>query len=168
MPYDVGRYTFNTSKTTVLDSYGSFTSSDGLQFNSSDYGRGPHRRLVIDPDGNLRLYSFNEEHKMWEVSWQAFSQPCDVNGLCGDNGICTYDPVHGRTCYCLQGFKVKNPNDWTEGCEPEFNPTDLNRNESTVLQLFPNLGFFGYQTKFFIDSSLADCLNKCMALREDC
>jgi hypothetical protein len=35
----------------------------------------------MDHDGNLRVYSFNEKMKTWEVTWQVSLQPCEVHGL---------------------------------------------------------------------------------------
>lgn len=53
---DNGRTTDNISRTAVLDEFGGFRSSDQFNFNASDYGKGPKRRLIMDVDGNLRLY----------------------------------------------------------------------------------------------------------------
>ncbi|XP_061343792.1 putative receptor protein kinase ZmPK1 [Gastrolobium bilobum] len=170
LPVDAQRSTYNVTKIAVLDSFGHFTSSDGFQIFSTDYGMKLYRRLTMDADGNLRLYSFNENHKMWEVSWQAISQPCTVHGLCGANSMCTYDPVYGRTCYCLQGFKVKNPNDWTLGCEPEFNPADLscNRSESLGFLHILNTELYGYDWNVTAVSSLKECQNLCLELCDNC
>ncbi|XP_027356531.1 putative receptor protein kinase ZmPK1 [Abrus precatorius] len=170
LPIDNGRSTYNVSKTAVLDSFGQFSSSDGFTIRSADYPRIVHRRLKMDPDGNLRVYSFNEEHEIWEVSWQVISQPCTVHGICGANSLCTYHPVLGRTCYCLQGFKVKDPNDWTQGCEPEFSPSyfSCNRKESMDFLHLKTTELFGYDFNVTAVTSLKECQNLCLELCDKC
>lgn len=97
---EAGRSAFNASRVAGFDSYGSFTSSDGLQFKVSNLGIGPLRRLTLDSDGNLRMYNLRE-NGYWEVSWQAFVSQCNVFGLCGPHSLCKYVPKFGRECICL-------------------------------------------------------------------
>lgn len=125
---------------------------------------------MMDPDGNLRLYTFNEETKIWDVSWQAINQPCTIHGVCGANSMCTSDAVSGRTCYCLQGFKVKDPNDWTQGCEPEFKPSDIvcNNTDSAGFLHLSSMEFYGYDIGIYPVSSLKECQNICLGLCDDC
>uniref|UniRef100_A0A2N9GKG8 Bulb-type lectin domain-containing protein n=1 Tax=Fagus sylvatica TaxID=28930 RepID=A0A2N9GKG8_FAGSY len=94
-------------------------------------------RLTLDTDGNLRLYSLQEMNEVWEwfVTWQAFSDPCRIHGICGLNGVCSYDHVFGRKCSCLQGFKMKDQTDWSYGCEPEFSVSCNNTDKSSFVQL---------------------------------
>ena len=66
---------------------------------------------------------------------KAFSDPCKIHGICGLNGVCSYDHVSGRKCSCLQGFKMKDHTDWSYGCEPEFSVACNNINESSFIQL---------------------------------
>ncbi|KAB1227256.1 putative receptor protein kinase ZmPK1 [Morella rubra] len=130
-PGQDGRSRSNTSRTAGLNASGYFWSSDNFQFHAADFGVLSQRRLTLDPDGNLRLYSLQEMEEGWErvVTRQAFSEPCMVHGLCGPNSLCSYDNPNslcsydnasGRRCSCLQGFKIKDPTDWSQGCEPEF------------------------------------------------
>ncbi|MED6109037.1 hypothetical protein PIB30_029886 [Stylosanthes scabra] len=171
-PSTNGRSTFNISRIALLDSLGSFLSSDGFQFNSTDYLARLHRRLVMDPDGNARLYSFNENRKIWEVTWLAISASCSVHGLCGANSLCAYHPVNGRTCYCMQGFKVKDPNDWTQGCVPEFHEENLTcsskKNVSVDYVTLPTTEFYGYESRVYNVASLIECQNICTQLCDDC
>ncbi|OIW14895.1 hypothetical protein TanjilG_30614 [Lupinus angustifolius] len=166
---DVGRLAYNISKTAVLDVNGKFTSSDGFQFISSDYQTRVYRRLLMDPDGNLRLYSFNEESRTWDVTWQAINQPCTVHGICGANSMCTHDAT-GRSCYCLEGFKVKDPNDWTQGCEPEFSSSDIvcNNSESASFVHLPHTEFYGYDVGVYRVTSLKECVGICLSLCDNC
>ncbi|KAI4316663.1 hypothetical protein L6164_024620 [Bauhinia variegata] len=170
-PIELQRSTYNISKTAVLDPYGQFNSSDEFSFSSTDYGERIYRRLLVDPDGNIRLYSFNGGTKTWEVSWQAISDPCTVHGICGPNSMCTYHHALGRTCYCLQGHKIKNPNDWTQGCVPEFAIADTTNNHSTDQLRFLQLSsfeFYGYDIGIYRLLNLSECLHMCLEAGDNC
>ncbi|XP_035546532.1 putative receptor protein kinase ZmPK1 [Juglans regia] len=80
--WDAGRSTYNSSRIAVLDTFGNFSSSDDFTFMAADYGPNLHRRLRIDYDGNVRLYSWDKEAQTWFVSWQAIQKPCKIY----DNG----------------------------------------------------------------------------------
>lgn len=87
-----GRTNYNSSRIAVLDDMGSFSSSDRLQFSATDMGFGVKRRLTIDYDGNVRLYSLDNLSGLWVITWQALAEQCKVHGICGRNGICGYTP----------------------------------------------------------------------------
>jgi len=101
---------------------------------SADDGVGYQRRLKIDFNGNLRLYSQEDGRDTWVVSWQALSRPCRIQGTCRPNSYCSYVPDLGRKCSCLPGFKIKDHTDWSLGCEPDFN-LYCGENETGFLQL---------------------------------
>ncbi|PQM35380.1 hypothetical protein Pyn_31930 [Prunus yedoensis var. nudiflora] len=89
--FDFGRKPYNSSRVAILDGVREFISSDGLVFNASDYGFGPKRRLTLDYDGMLRLYSLDESTGLWEVSWLPDAVGvCLVHGSCGEYSLCTY------------------------------------------------------------------------------
>ncbi|KAF3775447.1 G-type lectin S-receptor-like serine/threonine-protein kinase [Nymphaea thermarum] len=151
----------NSSRYAILDDMGRFTSSDRLKFSASDFGLGVKRRLTMDIDGILRLYSLNHTIKDWEVSWMPVLERCRVHGLCGENGICVYRP--SPTCTCPHGFEIKVPTDWTQGCKPEFNIV-CNRTEVKFIKL-PHTDFYGYdlnnQTKVSFEACQNICKNDC-------
>ncbi|TQE10714.1 hypothetical protein C1H46_003617 [Malus baccata] len=157
-----GRSTDNSSRTAVLDSLGNFTSSDSFTLMAADYGAGLQRRLTVDSDGNVRLYSREKPGDKWSVSAQVFSDPCKIHGVCGVNSVCSYDPFHGRKCSCIPGYKMKNHTDWYYGCEPQFNYT-CNKGESTFFKL-SKLEFFGYDYGYFENYTYTDCENLCLKL----
>jgi hypothetical protein len=74
------RNSFNSTTIGVLDSCGHFLGSDNLRFTASDSGPGIVRRLTLDYDDNLRLYSM-DNNGTWMVSWMAYSWLCYVCGL---------------------------------------------------------------------------------------
>ncbi|KAI3447720.1 hypothetical protein Pfo_004385 [Paulownia fortunei] len=138
--YRNGRTNYNSSRIAVLDDMGRFLSSDQLQFNASDMGYGIRRRLTMDYDGNLRVYSLINSTGLWDITWQALEQPCSVLGVCGRNAICVYTPE--PKCTCPPGFEVNNPSDWNVGCKATFNQTLLNSRNVNFLEI-PHTDFYG-------------------------
>ncbi|THG05249.1 putative receptor protein kinase ZmPK1 [Camellia sinensis] len=84
-----GRTPCNSSRVAFFNERGRFRSSDHLKFNASNFGVGPKRRLTLDYDGILRLYSLDGATGLWEVTWQPGGvDVCKVQGLCGPYGFC--------------------------------------------------------------------------------
>ncbi|KAH7850269.1 hypothetical protein Vadar_030099 [Vaccinium darrowii] len=106
--WEAGRTSYYTKRSkAAFNSSGYFRSSDDLAFKALDYGVVEvWRRLKMDVDGNVRMYSLDEKSMIWSVSWQAIQQPCKIHGVCGPNTICNYDfpgENAGRRCSCLPG-----------------------------------------------------------------
>ncbi|KAI4346100.1 hypothetical protein L6164_013182 [Bauhinia variegata] len=59
--WDAGRSTYNGSRVAVLDALGYFVSSHNYNFRTSDYGLVLQRRLTLDSDRNLRVYSREQD-----------------------------------------------------------------------------------------------------------
>jgi hypothetical protein len=140
----------------VLDSFGSFLSSDGYNVKASDYGEGPKRRLTLDFDGNLRLYSLVEETGIWNIVWIAIPDQCAVHGFCGINGLCIYTPV--PSCTCPPGFHRNDSTDWFQGCERN---EELNAS-STKLVYLPHTDYYGYDLNYQAEITFEDCKSWCM------
>uniref|UniRef100_A0A5B7ACC2 Receptor-like serine/threonine-protein kinase n=1 Tax=Davidia involucrata TaxID=16924 RepID=A0A5B7ACC2_DAVIN len=157
--YQNGRTNYNSSRIAVLDDMGRFLSSDRLQFNASDMGFGIRRRLTVDYDGNLRLYSLNDSTRLWNISWEALTQQCNVHGLCGRNGICVYTPE--PKCSCPPGYEVSNASDWNEGCKPMFNRTCPNSQPVKFVQL-PHTDFYGFDLNYSKLISIEACRDICL------
>ncbi|GAB2226697.1 hypothetical protein Drorol1_Dr00022516 [Drosera rotundifolia] len=89
-----------------LDANGMVTLQQGHYIYSSDYGPGLLRRLKLENQGNLNLYSYNQKKGRWVVVWQAVQAVCWIHGLCSPNEICYNDGSNDNfTCIC--------PYDWT-------------------------------------------------------
>uniref|UniRef100_J3MBK7 non-specific serine/threonine protein kinase n=2 Tax=Oryza brachyantha TaxID=4533 RepID=J3MBK7_ORYBR len=171
-PWLNGRTTYNNSLYGVLDQKGHFAASDLFQFDASDLGDHVMRRLTLDYDGNLRLYSLNETIGSWSVSWMAFSRVCQMHGVCGINSVCNYLPkLH---CSCLQGFEVIEPSDWSKGCKRKADITAIsekgNRHNTnnTINQNFSfrkstGTDYWGYDLAYKASVPFSECRNICLA-----
>ncbi|KAJ4770199.1 Serine/threonine-protein kinase [Rhynchospora pubera] len=155
-----GTLPFLTTKCAVLDQNGIFLSSDGLTFKASDLGKGIWRRLTLDPDGNLRLYSLSEEDGTWSVSWMALTNPCDIHGFCGMNGLCVYAPT--PTCTCPPGYQMSDPSNWSKGCRStfQFDLSNTSLNQAWFWPL-PGSGYWGSPIRVDNSSSLENCKDLC-------
>jgi hypothetical protein len=165
--YGNNRNRYNNTRYGGLDDKGNFFSSDFANQRAlvaSDQGRGINRRLTLDPDGNLRLYSLNSSDGRWLVSWIAMSQPCNIHGFCGPNGICHYLPA--PTCLCPPGYAMSNPGNWSQGCKPLV---DINCAVEQVQPVkflaLPGIDFWGSDQMHADQISLQACKNIC---RSDC
>ncbi|KAF2286775.1 hypothetical protein GH714_030267 [Hevea brasiliensis] len=158
------RFPYNSSRLACLDTLGKFTSSDNFSFVSADYGVRLQRRLTIDFDGNLRLYSRKKDNNAtWVVSWQALSQSCEIHGACGPYSICSHNPISGRRCSCLPGYQVKNVNDWSSGCEPKFSISCDNDTDQARFIRLPRVEFYGYDYKVYPGYTLDMCRKLCLS-----
>ncbi|KAL4649556.1 hypothetical protein ACB092_01G022000 [Castanea dentata] len=150
--------------TLVFDSLGNLSSSDDFTIISADYGAMLHRRLTLDYDGNIRLYSWEEERQSWVVSWQAIQRPCIIAGACGANSFCSYVIGYGRKCSCPPGYKMKNRSDWADGCELEVE-LSCKENESEFLML-SHVDFYSYYGNDFgnfLNYTFDQCRDLCLA-----
>ncbi|GLJ05006.1 hypothetical protein SUGI_0009280 [Cryptomeria japonica] len=160
--FGLGRTTYNITRLASLDRLGGFKSSDKFNFKASDYGEGPLRRLTLDIDGNLRLYSLDSQNLTWEITWIALTKQCDVHGLCGFNGLCKYAPE--PKCVCPPGFEMEDSTDWFKGCRLIHNLT-CTQNSAQFLRL-PYTDFYGYDwSGHGYGLSLQECRKICM---DDC
>ncbi|GAY49773.1 hypothetical protein CUMW_121640, partial [Citrus unshiu] len=92
------------------DNIGSFSSSYEFKFSAIGMGFRIKRRLTMDYDRNLRLYSLKEVTRLWMISWQAGMQPSKVHGVCGKYGI-LYTTV--LKCSCPSAYKATELVDWS-------------------------------------------------------
>ncbi|KAK2965416.1 hypothetical protein RJ640_006935 [Escallonia rubra] len=158
--WEAHRNSYNNSRIAFFDSFGYFNSSDELQFWTSDWGTRRLRRLTVDPDGNIRMYSLDHGNKTWQVTWQAISKPCKIHGACGANSLCTYAPESGRRCSCAPGYTIKNRTDWSHGCVPNFKSCEKG-DQYDFIELRQS-EFYGYDIGLFRNYSLQQCKEECL------
>ncbi|KAK1267231.1 putative receptor protein kinase ZmPK1 [Acorus gramineus] len=156
-----GRSTYNNSCNAVLDESGGFLSSDLFHFFASDRGFGPKRRLTLDYDGNLRLYSLDVTTRTWSVTWQAIVETCKIHGACGPNTLCNEFPK-GRMCSCPPGFVAIDPFDMLKGCNQTFTVScPATRNNTKFLKL-TQVDFYGYDLNYTKRTSRRQCKHACL------
>ncbi|XP_076923773.1 putative receptor protein kinase ZmPK1 [Bidens hawaiensis] len=158
LPWQAGRNPYTTRIFAMLDSKGRFTSTDDYNFNTSDNGKILQRRLTLDVDGNIRVYTLNK--RGWSVSWQALSTTCAIHGICGPNSLCTYIPESGRTCACMHGYKAKNKSDSSLGCEPTFEFSKPPEHYDFIK--IPFVEFYGFDSQRLYRSTLNECQKSCL------
>lgn len=104
----------------VLDSNGRVTLGNGNSLFTMDFGPKWLRRLTMDNDGNLKIYSFdrNISETEWTIVWKSTHEQCTVHGTCGPNAICMSDASNSSIyCTCPPGFKpVEGGQIEVEGC----------------------------------------------------
>ena len=127
---------------------------------SADYGVVLQRRLTLDKDGNVRLYSWKEEGQTWVVSWQVIQKPCTIDGAYGVNSVCSYVIGSGRKCSCPPRYKMKNRIDWADGCEAEVDLT-CEQNESGFVML-SHVDFNRYDFTIFNNYTFNECRDLCL------
>ncbi|TQD94486.1 hypothetical protein C1H46_019907 [Malus baccata] len=154
-----GRTNYNSSRVAVLDELGNFLSSDELQFTASDAGSSAKRRLTMDYDGNLRLYSLESTTGLWVVTWEAMTELCKVHGICGRNGICINTPQ--PKCSCAPGYEVADTSDWKEGCKPMFNRSYLRSQQVKFVQI-EQVDFYGFDLNYSERTTFENCTNLCL------
>lgn len=148
-----------------MDSFGSFTSSDSFVFTTSDYGTLLQRRLTLDHDGNVRVYSRKGEEQSWFVSGQFRQQPCFIHGVCGPNSTCSNDPLTGRKCSCLPGYVWINDQDGSQGCKPNFELSCSNKSrDASQFLALDHVDFYGYDYGFYVNKTYKECEELCVDL----
>lgn len=171
--YENNRNLYNSTRMGSLDDSGEFFASDFASHQplvASDNGLGIKRRLTLDPDGNLRMYSLSSSNgsdtdsdsTTWTVSWVAVSQPCMIHGLCGPYGICHYSPA--PTCSCPPGYAMRNPGNWTQGCKLIVDTIGCGKGEEDVqFLLLPDTDFWGSDQRRIGKVSLETCRKACLS-----
>ncbi|CAL4911041.1 unnamed protein product [Urochloa decumbens] len=151
------RKIYNFTREAALDALGQFLSSDAAGFAAADLGAGVRRRLTLDADGDLRLYSLDAATGDWAVAWAAFGNPCIIHGVCGANAVCLYAPA--PACVCAPGHERADAGDWTKGCRPLFRH-DCSRPAKLVA--LPHTDFWGYDLNDGEIMPFDKCKQRCM------
>jgi hypothetical protein len=155
------RKIYNFTRQAGFDSSGHFLASDNATFDAADLGAaGVMRRLTLDTDGNLRMYSLDARGNTWSVSWMAFPNPCIIHGVCGANAVCLYTP--SPSCVCAPGHDRADRSDWSRGCRPTFgNSTAVARDQVKFVEL-PHTDFWGFDLNNSEFLSLDACQAQCV------
>lgn len=79
-----------------------------------------YHRATISDHGNFQQWVHNKrDGNGWAVVWEAITEPCTANTICGVFGFCTSDNNKEVTCECLRGYSPVDPNSPSKGCYPD-------------------------------------------------
>lgn len=117
-----------------------------------------NRRITLDIDGNLRMYSWDTAVSQWIRVWLALDNVCtDVKGLCGSYGICIYNPE--PSCICPPGFSIQPGSTvLSRGCVAN---APLINCSSTQYVMLDSTDFPSYDYADFLQVSETDCKQRC-------
>ncbi|XP_022939164.1 G-type lectin S-receptor-like serine/threonine-protein kinase At5g24080 [Cucurbita moschata] len=88
----------------------------------SDFNSTRLRKLVVDDDGNLKIFSFSPNLRRWGVVWQAHIELCEIFHTCGPNSICMSTGSYNSTyCVCAPGFIPDPRGGARQGCHRKLN-----------------------------------------------
>ncbi|CAN6288629.1 unnamed protein product [Urochloa humidicola] len=146
---------------------GKLVLSGSSQLIASDQGATKRiRRLTLDNDGNLRLYSLIPRTRRWDVVWQLVQELCTIRGTCERGRICVPDGAESVTCVCPPGYRnatLLGP------CSPKKNITGRGGDDKFVRMDF--VSFSGGGANALSDTgpymarlppqNLADCERAC-------
>ncbi|CAL4932538.1 unnamed protein product [Urochloa decumbens] len=124
------------------------------------------RRLTLDDDGNLRLYSLIPKTRRWDVVWQLVQELCTIRGTCSSGRICVPVGADSVSCVCPPGYRngtLLGP------CSPKKNITGRGGDDKFVRMDFVSFSGGGvntlsdtgpYMTRL-PPQNLADCQRLC-------
>jgi hypothetical protein len=145
----------------LLDHYGKMSQDTG-SFITSDFSAATRlRRLKLDDDGNLRIYSCSLDRGEWIIVWKAVEEICKIYGTCGPNAICVNNGSNSTPhCVCPPGYKQKS-GEAKEGCAIKIPLTNLGNTKFLQLD-YVNYTSGPNQTEQIAANNLTDCQAHCL------
>ncbi|KAG5532014.1 hypothetical protein RHGRI_026588 [Rhododendron griersonianum] len=126
---------------------------------TSDFGAKRSRRLTLDDDGNLRIYSYDPDLGQWEIVWEAVQELCTIHGTCGPNSICITDGVNKPTCDCPPGFRTIPGTTAKGGCERKVLWTP----STTKFLRLDFVNFSGGSNQTELNCNFTVCQGRCLS-----
>ncbi|KAK7405152.1 hypothetical protein VNO78_06350 [Psophocarpus tetragonolobus] len=114
------KFSGNPSTSNSVANYTLVSNNDGYYITYSITDKSVISRILLNQTLYLRQrLTWNKDSQSWRVSSQLPSDLCDVYNTCGAFGVC--DINLAPVCNCLDGFKPKVPQNWSqmnwnEGC----------------------------------------------------
>ncbi|GMY04994.1 G-type lectin S-receptor-like serine/threonine-protein kinase At2g19130 [Fagus crenata] len=126
-------------------------------------------RFVLNVTGELNLYVWDEDLCQWNLVWMERPQFCEIDGFCGDSGICNQQKV--PLCDCPNGFKPRYPKQWelyeySGGCERR-NPLQCSDGGIDKFFMIPNIRFpeaSQYPAVKDVEECKLNCLGNCYCI----
>uniref|UniRef100_A0A0E0JB33 Receptor-like serine/threonine-protein kinase n=1 Tax=Oryza nivara TaxID=4536 RepID=A0A0E0JB33_ORYNI len=158
-PRNINATPFSGDQPQGLDMLGCISAGNHIRYCASDLGYGVLRRLTLDHDGNLRLYSLLEADGHWKISWIALADSCQVHGVCGNNGICRnlMNPI----CACPPGFVFADVSDLSKGCKPTFNISCDKVAQAYFVEI-EKMSVWGYNSNYTASTAFDVCRKSCL------
>uniref|UniRef100_A0A0E0BTG8 Receptor-like serine/threonine-protein kinase n=1 Tax=Oryza glumipatula TaxID=40148 RepID=A0A0E0BTG8_9ORYZ len=158
-PRNINATPFSGDQPQGLDMLGCISAGNHIRYCASDLGYGVLRRLTLDHDGNLRLYSLLEADGHWKISWIALADSCHVHGVCGNNGICRnlMNPI----CACPPGFVFADVSDLSKGCKPTFNISCDKVAQAYFVEI-EKMSVWGYNSNYTASTAFDVCRKSCL------
>ncbi|KAL4654939.1 hypothetical protein ACB092_01G415800 [Castanea dentata] len=94
----------NIHTTYVFNEYESYFTYSSLDYATS-------ARFVLDVTGDLNLYIWSSYSQTWNLLWTEASRHCEIDGFCGNYGICIQHKA--PLCDCPKGFEPRWPGNWS-------------------------------------------------------
>ena len=76
----------------------------------------PMSMLRLDPDGNLRIYAWNDNSSTWDRIWQFIDDTCKLGSPCGPYSICKESANGSVSCACPTGYQAVDNRSASLGC----------------------------------------------------
>ncbi|KAL6343495.1 hypothetical protein AAG906_024860 [Vitis piasezkii] len=143
-------------------------SREELPTSITDY----YHRAVINDYGNLQQMVYKKGSVgQWKVVWEAITEPCTVNNICGVFGFCTSPDNNIVTCTCLPGYSPWDPNVPSKGCYPnklvDFCAPNSSASDFTIEEM-DNTDFPNGEYADMAYSAVSDSASCRKAVMEDC
>ncbi|KAK9288686.1 hypothetical protein L1049_017149 [Liquidambar formosana] len=135
-----------------------------------------YHRAIINDYGNLQqlVYQKGNGSSQWVVVYEAISEPCIVNNICGVFGFCTSLDNKTVTCACLPGYSPLDPSIPSKGCYPDvvmdYCATNSSASDFTVEAIdnadFPNGPFadMARTTPTDVEGCRQEVINDCFCM----
>ncbi|KAK4372599.1 hypothetical protein RND71_007983 [Anisodus tanguticus] len=114
------------------------------------------RFLRLDSDGNLRIYSWENNAMSWRTVWQAIINQCDVFATCANNGICILNASDSYVCQC----PFRSTRDSNSECLIPYKPSC--ESGSSMIR-YDHMYLYGIYppNKTVVQTSLQQCRSLC-------
>ncbi|XP_052206114.1 G-type lectin S-receptor-like serine/threonine-protein kinase At1g34300 [Diospyros lotus] len=158
------RYWTTANQFQMLQEDGKVVQGNSQTLLSADFGDLRPRRLTLDENGNLIIYSFDRNLTKWSPVWTAVFEVCTIPGTCGPNFVCMVNETNNPSCVCPSGFRSVSGNGG-EVCERKI-PIRVPEN-SKFLQLdYVNYSSGSSYQKFSTVQNYSECEYRCLSNRE--
>ncbi|CAA3022598.1 G-type lectin S-receptor-like serine threonine-kinase At1g11300 [Olea europaea subsp. europaea] len=159
-----------------LDGYSVTKFDDGTVSFMRDYYGKILMKIILKPNGSFVQTMWDVNRRVWNVTWIAPIDVCDVYGKCGPFGNCNLR--NSPMCSCLKGYEPKNKEEWDKGnwsggcvrktflqCDRNSNSSDKNKED--VFWKITNVkvpDFMDVSTALEAEECEGLCLRNCSCL----